>query len=140
MKNGKPNKTQRNPKTSKTTKISKTAQAERITAMRSAALIASLQFFHRKRKIRTNLQLGRLRSDYSVLAKVGNFDRNTPLFTLVLYFSRSISQIFELYFIFLQSEFPVFSTPVQSRRRRSLHHGRHSDSYGEHLLLTQTPV
>ena len=74
LKNGRPNKTQRNPKTSKKTKISKTAQAECITAMRSAALIASLQFFHRKRKIRTNLQLGRLRSDYSVLVRVGRLE------------------------------------------------------------------
>ena len=74
LRNGRPNKTQRNPKTSKTSKISKTAQAERITAMRSAALIASLQFFHRKRKIRTNLQLGRLRSDYSVLVRVAGLE------------------------------------------------------------------
>ena len=75
LKNGRPNKTQRNPKTSKTTKISKTAQAERITAMRSVALIAALQLYHSKRKIRTNLQLGRLRSDYSVLVRVTRFER-----------------------------------------------------------------
>ena len=74
LKNGRPNKTQRNPKTSKTTKISKTAQAERITAMRSVALIAALQLYHSKRKIRTNLQLGRLRSDYSVLVRVAGLE------------------------------------------------------------------